>query len=104
MSDAYGSDFISISDEDGNEFELEYLDTFEVNQIKYMAFLPADGNEDDEDYGIIILKVLEENGEEILSTPDDDEELNLAYDAYMERLFDGDGAKEVPEEIPEEDS
>ena len=87
MSEEYGNDFISISDEEGNEFELEHLDSFEVAGARYMAFLPADGNEEDADYGIIILKVIEENGEEILSTPDSDEELNRAYDAYMERLF-----------------
>lgn len=87
MSEEYGNDFISISDEEGNEFELEHLDSFEVAGARYMAFLPADGDEEDADYGIIILKVIEENGEEILSTPDSDEELNRAYDAYMERLF-----------------
>ncbi len=85
--DDYGNDFISISDEEGNAFELERLDSFELDGVRYMAFLPADGNEEDENYGIIILKVLEEDGEEILSTPDDDAELNRAYDAYMERLF-----------------
>ena len=85
--DDNGNDFNSISDEEGNAFELERLDSFELDGVRYMAFLPADGNEEDENYGIIILKVLEEDGEEILSTPDDDAELNRAYDAYMERLF-----------------
>ena len=83
----FGSDFITISDEEGNSFELEHLDSFELDGQQYMAFLPADGKEEDEDYGIIILKVLEEDGEEVLSTPDSDDELSRAYDAYMERLF-----------------
>ena len=87
MSDEYGNDFISISDEEGNEFELELLDSFETDEARYMVFLPADKDEDDPDYGIIILKAIEENGEEILSTPDSDEELDRAYDLYMERLF-----------------
>ena len=87
MSDEYGSDFISISDDEGNEFELELLDSFETDEARYMAFLPADKDEDDADYGIIILKVIEENGEEIISTPDSDEELDRAYNLYMERLF-----------------
>ena len=29
MSEEYGPDFVSITDEDGNEFELEHVDTIE---------------------------------------------------------------------------
>ena len=29
MSDDYGSDFITVTDEDGNDFELEHLGTLE---------------------------------------------------------------------------
>ena len=44
-------------------------------------------DEDSEDYGLVILKTIEENGEELLSTLDSDEELNTVYDLFMERLF-----------------
>ena len=87
MSEEYGSDFITISDDGGNEFTLEHLDTIEMEKETYMAFLPADMDEDDEDYGIIILKVIEENGEEILGSVDDDEELDRVYQKFMEILF-----------------
>ena len=95
MSEEYGADFISITDEDGNEFELEHLDTLEYNGQTYMAFFPAvDGDKEvedidlDEEYGLIILKVVRENGEEQLSTLDSDEELELVYQQFMEVLFD----------------
>lgn len=94
MSEEYGADFITITDEDGNEFELEHLDTIEYNGQTYMAFFPAveDGKEVeevdlDEEYGLIILKVVETNGEEQLSTLDSDEELELVYQQFMETLF-----------------
>lgn len=87
MSDQYGSDFITVTDESGNEFELEHLDTIEYKGCMYMAFLPADMNEDDEDYGMIILKVVNENGEDILATVDDDEEMDAVYNTFMEQLF-----------------
>ena len=87
MSEEYGNDFISISDEDGNEFELELLDSFEVDGTNYMVFLPANMDEDDEDFGLVIMKTVEENGEEVLSTLDSDEELDKVYNIYMERLF-----------------
>ena len=31
MSEEYGANFITVTDEDGNEFELEHLDTLELN-------------------------------------------------------------------------
>ena len=31
MSEEYGNDFITLTDEDGNEIELEHLDTVEYN-------------------------------------------------------------------------
>ena len=65
----------------------------EFNGNTYMAFFPAeyaDADEepvDDEEYGLIILKVIQENGEEILSTIDDEEELMSVYEQFMEYLF-----------------
>ena len=37
----------------------------------------------------MILKSITENGEELLSTLDSDEELNRVYDLFMEQLMDG---------------
>jgi len=89
VSDEFGSDYITISDDDGNEFELEHLDTVELDGRIYMAFLPADMDEDDEDFGLIILRVTVKDGEEVLTTLDDDDELNSAYECFIARLSDG---------------
>ena len=73
MSEEFGPDFITITDEDGNDIELELVDALEHNGQTYMAFFPAveEGNEDDEEeYGLVILKSIIENGEEMLSTLD----------------------------------
>ena len=86
----FGSDYITIVDEEGNEFELELLDTLEYKDGLYMSFLPADINIDEENPEMIILKVIEENGEEMLSTLDSDEELNQVYEKFMEQLFEDD--------------
>jgi len=88
MSDEYGGDFISITDEDGNEFELELLDILEHKGVYYHAFIPAlEAGVEEEDLEIILLKVVEQDGEELLSTLDSEEELNEVYDLFMERLF-----------------
>lgn len=91
MSDEFGPTFVTITDDDGKEMVLEYVASAEVSGNEYRAFFPAeseDGAADEEDNGLIILKVVQENGEEFLSTCDSDEELDQAYDAFMEILFD----------------
>ena len=89
MSEEFGPEFISITDEDGNEFELEYVETIEYQGQVYMAFFPADTGEaeNEEEGGLIILKVIEVDGEEQLSTLDSEEELEAVYDQFMEDLF-----------------
>ena len=98
MSEEFGPDFISVTDEEGNEFELELVDSLEHRGITYYAMFPgvaedeetgepADVDADDEEYGLVIMKVIQENGEELLSTPDSDEELDEVYQLFMERFF-----------------
>ncbi len=89
MSEEFGSDFVTIVDDDGQEFELELLDTMDYNGKTYTAFLPADMAEDDPDYGMIILRSeLDENGEELYESIDDEDELNDVYEHFMVLLFD----------------
>ena len=88
MSDEFGNDFITITDDDGQEIELEHLDTAEFRGGLYMAFLPVDMDEDDEDFGMIILKVLEEEAEEFLISVDDEDELNAVHELFLARLSD----------------
>jgi len=88
LSSEYGNDFVTISDDDGNDFVLEHLDTIEIDDTYYMAFLPTDIDEDDEDYGLVVLKVIEENGEDVLVSIDDDALLENIYERFIERLSD----------------
>ena len=89
MSEDFGSDFITIVDDDGQEFELEVLDTMDYNGKTYTAFLPTNMDEDDPDYGIIILRsVIDENGEELFESIDDDDELQDVYEHFALLLFD----------------
>ena len=91
MSEEYGANFITVTDEEGNEFELEHLDTIEFQGPTYLAIFPAvqDGEEtqDEEEMGLVILKAIQENGEEILSTLDSDEEIDAVYNEFMKELF-----------------
>ena len=89
MSEEFGSDFITIVDDDGQEFELEVLDTMDYKDQTFVAFLPTNMDENDPDYGIIILRsVLDENGDELFESIDDDDELQDVYDHFAVLLFD----------------
>ena len=87
MADEYGPTFITVTDEDGREIVLEFVDALEYNGQQYQAFFPAETEGEDEDPD----KVLHEDGEDLLSTLDSDEELDAVYDLFMESLFDEDG-------------
>ena len=86
MEDQYGSDFITITDEDGKEYELEVLTTVEYNGESYMAVIPA-GAEDDDNLEVSILKSIEEDGEPILCAIEDEAELKAVYDLIMDSLY-----------------
>lgn len=88
MSDIYGSDFISISDEDGTEYELEVLSTLESNGYTYLAVIPAcEHGEELCDLQVSILKSVEEDGEEILIAVEDEEELEAVHQQIMDQLY-----------------
>ena len=86
MSDLYGSDFMTIVDEDGTEFELEVLSTLEYDGSTYMAVIPA-GAEETENLEVSILKSVEEDGEPILCAIEDEAELQAVYDLIMDELY-----------------
>ena len=92
MSEDFGPNIVTvIDDETGEEIELEFIDALEYNGTVYRAFFPmldedAEG-EDEEDYGLIILKAETENGEEFLVQIEDEDELNAVYDQFMEQLL-----------------
>ena len=88
MADEYGSDFITIVDEDGTEFELEVLSSIEYNGETYLAVTLA-GNED-ADLEVSILKSVEEDGEAILCAVEDEVELETVYNLIMDELYEED--------------
>ena len=87
MADQYGSDFISIVDDDGNEYELEVLSTLEYDGNTYLAVIPAADSLEELQLEVSILKSIEEDGEPILCAIEDEEELQAVYDLIMDELY-----------------
>lgn len=93
MNQQYGDDFITITDEDGVEYELEVLSTLEYKGSTYYAMVPASASED-EDLEVSILKGVDEDGEEILCAIEDDEELETVYNLLIDQLYEEDEEEE----------
>ena len=90
MNNEYGPNFITLTDDEGNDIDLEYVDALEMNGVTYMAFFPVveDGvDEDSDEYGLVILKSVMVKGEEMLSTLDSEEEAEKVYELFMEQLM-----------------
>lgn len=85
--DQYGSDFITICDDDGNEYELEVLSELEYNGCTYLAVIPAGDTQEDIKMEVSILRSSEEDGENILSVIEDEAEMEAVYDLIMDSLY-----------------
>ena len=77
----------TLTDEDGNESDFEVVGQYEKNGQTYFAMIPVETEDDDSEFlEYIILKLAVEDGEEILVTVDDDDELDDIAD-YFDDYF-----------------
>lgn len=83
MSDDFGNNYVVLTDEEGNEREFEHIGTVGMDGETYMAFIPADLKVEEE-AEVVILKVVEEDGEEILVSVDDDAEADRVFELVMD--------------------
>ena len=90
MIEDFGSDFMTIVDEDGQEYELEILSTLEYNGCTYLAVIPAAESAEELELGVTLLKSTEENGEAILTVIEDEAELEAVHDILMDSLYEED--------------
>lgn len=82
---------VVLTDDDGNEQEFEILDTYEEGDELYYALSPLYVNSEDlvsDDGELVVLRSVEENGEELLATIDDDEEYERIGNIFLQRLED----------------
>lgn len=84
-------DIVSVVDDDGVEHLFEELDRIELdNGNRYVALLPIYDDEAeilDDDGDVLILKVIEENGETYLVQIEDDKEFNEIGNIFEDRLI-----------------
>ena len=91
MADEFGADLMTIVDDEGNRHQFELLDAIETDDGRYVALLPvySDAEEAIEDDGeLVILQVIEENGEDLLTPIEDDTVFDEIAGIFEERLAD----------------
>lgn len=103
----FDGDILTLTDDEGNENQFEVIGTHELDGVTYMALVPFDDKaEDREEAEYVILKVeLDEDGEEVLVTIDDDDEFDRIADIFDEKLFDEidyDDDADIDEDFDEE--
>ncbi len=94
MAEEFGSDYMTIVDEDGTEYELEVLLTLEYNGASYLAVVPAVDADEQQDLEVSILKSTEEDGEPMLCAIEDEKELETVYNLMMEQLYEDEEAED----------
>ena len=91
MSEEYTPDLVTITDDENQEHTFERLDRIENDEAKYIAVIPYYESVDeilDDDGEVIVLRVVEEDGETFLEAIQDDEEFENISAIFEERLSD----------------
>ena len=84
----YGNDFITLVDGNGKETEFEIVDSLVSENNEYFALIPVEtaDNVDSDDGELVILKVVEEDGQEFLEPIEDDDEYEEISEIFIDRL------------------
>ncbi len=85
----YEPDIISVNDEDGNEILFELLERYETDDDVYVAitrYYETDEEIVEGDYEVIILKVVNDDGEEYLAEIEDEMEFEQISDILMAKV------------------
>ncbi len=77
---------INLSDDEGNDFNLEVVGEVEYNEDSFVVFLPADLDENDPDYGYVILRSVDSGDRLDFESVDSDELLEKVYAIFLESL------------------
>ena len=84
----YGNDYVTLVDENGKETEFEIVDSLVTENNEYFALIPTETAEniDSDDGELVILKVVEEDGQQFLEPIEDDEEYEEISEIFIDRL------------------
>ena len=70
---------LTFVDEDGKDVKFEILDVITMDEKEYLVVLPVEN----EDSGVLILEIKQEDGEEVYDTVTDDEEADKVFKKFQ---------------------
>ncbi len=76
---------LTLTDENGNETEFEYLDVIEYEGVEYLVLLPTE--EDNDEIVILQIEPVDEENENYLAV-EDEAVLTAVYNIFKERYQD----------------
>lgn len=84
------NNIVSMTDEDGNDVEFEFIDLIELDGEEYVVLLPTEENDSEEDGEVVILKLekTESEDEESYVTVEDEGILNKVFEIFKEKFKD----------------
>ncbi len=71
---------LTFTDEEGNDVDFQILDALTVDEKQYLVVMPCE--EDDEDAGVVILEITEEDGEEVYDTVIDEKVAEKVFEEF----------------------
>ena len=89
MSEEFGNSLVTVLDDEGNEHQFELLDAIETDDGRYVALLPIYTEAEallEDDGELVILEVVNDNGDDLLVPFEDDEVFETIAEAFQERL------------------
>ena len=82
-NEIYDPEIYTLTDDDGNELNFALLATLEQDGAVYKALIPVDENGEETSDEYVILKCgVDEDGEDVLETIEDDEEWENVADIF----------------------
>ena len=84
------NNIVSMTDEDGNDVEFEFIDLIELDGEEYVVLLPTEEDDSDEDGEVVILKLekTDSEDEESYVSVEDEAVLNRDFEIFKEKFKD----------------
>ena len=79
---------VTLTSENGDDIEFEFLDLIELDGESYVVLLPTDDSEHSEEVVILKLENTDSEDEESYVTVDDDEILSKVFEIFKDKFKD----------------
>ena len=77
---------VELTDEDGVTTAFEYQATIELDGAEYVVLMAPEEDEDDEEGSVVIMKIEEQDGEDVYVSVADDDVAQKVFDLFLEYL------------------